>query len=128
VIIQQNQPLTGILTVKTPGIQFFIGQPVLDIFYQRYLFKDDLFFTWNNLTSIINVLLAPKNHIISPQNISVFEFSFRYIIVPSYENLYYNLYINSIKNKSLLFRSLEIDPNFEKIYENSEFKLYEVKS
>ncbi len=127
VIVQQNQPLSGILTVRTPGIQFFTGQPVLDIYYQRYLFKEDLFFTWTNLSKIISVLLNPQTHIIDLSNQTSFGFSIRYILVPSNQNLYFNSYMTQIYNNSILFRSLENQTYFSKLYNNPEFVLYQIK-
>ncbi|MFX0139700.1 MAG: hypothetical protein ACFFDN_39030, partial [Candidatus Hodarchaeota archaeon] len=62
VIQQQNQPLAAILTVRTPGLQFFTGQPVIDIYYQRSFFLNDPIFTLTNLTELFEVLQYPLNH------------------------------------------------------------------
>ncbi|MFW9856980.1 MAG: hypothetical protein ACFFFG_18160, partial [Candidatus Thorarchaeota archaeon] len=96
VIQQQNQPIAGIMTVRTPGFQFFVGQPTLDIYYQRSLFAGNPFFTLTNLTEIIDILQNPLDYIIETDfsfNISV---SFNFIVVPSMANLYYEIYLSEI--------------------------------
>ncbi len=128
VIQQQNQPLAAILTVRTPGIQFFTKQPAIDIYYQRDLFQGDLFFTSTNLTDLIEVLRNPIPHIIETDHNFNLNVSLKFIVVPSIQNLYYDLFITQIKTKSVLFQSLDNSSSFTLITipGNSDFLLYEV--
>lgn len=126
VIQQQNQPLAAIMTVRTPGLQFFTGQPVIDIYYQQNLFPGDPFFTNTNLTELIEVLRNPINYIIDTDVNFNLTVSLRFIVVPSTQNLYYDVYITQIKIRSFLFQSLDNPQNFTLRYNNSDYLLYEV--
>lgn len=127
VIQQQNQPLVGILTVRTPGLQFFTHQPVIDIYYQRYLFTGDPFFSSTNLTEIINVLRTPLNYTVETDFKIDLIVPIKFIVVPATQNLYYNIYNTTVKMNSLFFRSLEVNSTmFGKLFSNSDFHLYEV--
>jgi len=127
VIQQQNQPLAAILTVRTPGLQFFIGQPVIDIYYQRDLFSGDPFFTLTNLTQIFEVLQYPLNYTIETDFKYDISISIKFIVIPAYNNLYYNIYRTQIKAKSILYQELEHNSTiFTLLDSNSDFMLYEV--
>jgi hypothetical protein len=129
VIQQQNQPLAAIMVVRTPGLQIFTGQPVIDIYYQRELFPGDPFFRSANLTELIQILQYPLNYTIESElNLGLeITVSIKFIVVPSTKsNLYYDVYITEIKSRSLLFQSLEINSSFTRIYNNSDYLLYEV--
>lgn len=129
VIQQQNQPFTGIMTVRTPGLQFFTGQPVIDIYYQRNFFQHNPFFnpSYNNITELMDVLRNPFNHTIDMEFNFSLIIAIRYIVVPSSENLYYNNYLSQIKSKSYFFQSLDNETYFIPLYKNSDFKLFEAK-
>ncbi|MFX0170792.1 MAG: hypothetical protein ACFE9L_02625 [Candidatus Hodarchaeota archaeon] len=129
VIQQQNQPFAAILTVRTPGLQFFIGQPVIDIYYQRNFFPADPFFTLTNLTELLEVLQNPLNHTIETDFEFDLSISLKFIVVPSVNNIYYNIYKTQIREKSLLFQELYFAQNFTLLYgppDNYDFCLYEV--
>jgi hypothetical protein len=127
IIRQQDQPYAGIMTVRTPGLQFFTGQPVIDIYYQGGFFQHDPFYTSDNLTELMDVLRNPLNHTVAGE----FNFSFiipiRYIVVPSSGNLYYNIYLSRIRSKSYFFQSLDNETYFIPLYKNSDFNLFEAK-
>ncbi|MHA2244545.1 MAG: hypothetical protein ACXADY_06215 [Candidatus Hodarchaeales archaeon] len=128
VLQQQNQPLAGIMTVRTPGIQFFTKQPVIDIYYQYNLFNNNPFFNQSiDLTELLEILRNPLNYTIQKDFNFNLTLSIRFIVVPSTQNLYYNVYNTQIKVNSLLFQSLEINQSFNFLYKNSDFLLYEVK-
>lgn len=127
VLQQQNQPLTAILTVRTPGFQFFAKQPVIDIYYQRDLFLGNPFFTNNNLTEIVDILRNPLNYTIQTDFELDITVPIKFIVVPASANLYYNIYNNDIKVGSILFQSLDVNNTiFNRLYNNSDFDLYEV--
>ena len=69
------------MTVRTPGLQFFTGQPVIDIYYQRYFFRNDPFFTSNNLTELMDVLRNPLNHTVDLEINFSLNIAIRYIVV-----------------------------------------------
>ena len=127
IIQQQNQPFAVILTVRTPGLQFFTGQPVIDIYYQRQIFSSDPFFQSTNLSEIIEVLRNPLNYTLRTDFEFDLDVSIRFIVVPSFRNLYYNDYLLQIKSKSHFFQSLENETYFNPLPDNSDFMLYEVK-
>lgn len=131
VIQQQNQPLTAILTVRTPGLQFFTKQPVIDIYYQNYLFKNDPFFnrssgTYNNMTELLTILQSPFNYIGETGFSFNFIVSIGFIVVPAPGNIYFDVYNTTIMSRSYFFQSLENYPLFSILIENSDFILFEV--
>lgn len=128
IIQQQNQPFAAILTVRTPGLQFFTRQPVIDIYYQRQIFPSDPFFQSTNLTEIIEVLRNPLNHTLTTDFEYDLDVSIRFIVVPSSNNIYYNNYLEQIKSTSHLFQSLENETYFNLLFGNSDFRLFEVIS
>ncbi|MFX1282090.1 MAG: hypothetical protein ACFFB5_00485 [Promethearchaeota archaeon] len=127
VLQQQNQPLAGIMTFRTPGIQFFTKQPVIDIYYQYNLFQGNPFYTSNNLTELLEILENPLNYTYSNDLKLDLTISIRFIVVPAKGNLYYDVYNTQAKANSLFFRSLEINQSFIFLYKNSDFILYEVR-
>ncbi|NHJ25054.1 MAG: hypothetical protein EAX89_10790 [Candidatus Lokiarchaeota archaeon] len=128
VILQQNQPFSAIMTVRTPGLQFFVGQPVVDIYYQQNVFIGNPFMEGSDLAEIVEILQDPIKHIyLSDMNLDII-LPIKFIVVPAEANLYYNSYIQQIKSKSLLFQSLAYSNYFNQIFENSDYILYEVIS
>ncbi len=126
VIQQQNQPFAAIMAVRTPGLQFFTKQPVIDIYYQQTVFPNDPFFTLTNISEIVEILYNPLNYIPEIENVINVTFSLSYIVVPNIYNIYYSSYQTEIVSKSILFQSLDSSQYFSLIYENSDFQLFEV--
>jgi hypothetical protein len=126
VIQQQNQPFAAIMTVRTPGLQFFTKQPVIDIYYQQAVFPVNPFFTLTNISEIVQILRNPLDYIPEIETRINVTISLSYIVVPNINNIYYDSYQTEIVSKSLLFQSLESSQYFSRIYENSDFKLFEV--
>lgn len=125
VIQQQNHPLSAILTVRMPGLQFFTNQPTIDIYYQYSLFPGNPFFESTNLTELLTILEDPVLYIFGTDlNLSL-SFSIRFIVVPAVKNIYYDVYLSQIKAKSILFSSIESHESFLLLYNNTDFRLYE---
>jgi len=127
VIQQQNQPLVAIMTVRTPGLQFFTKQPVIDIYYQNDFFVDDPFFTSNNMTEIKENLNSPFLHSIffsefGERNL----FPIKFLVVPSSSNLYYEDFLENIQSRSYFFSRLSLEPFIRLLFQNPDFKLYEI--
>ena len=90
-------------------------------------FDGDYFLKNYNLTNILNVLENPYSYSIfhlEPET----SISIQFIVIPSEKNLYYENYLIKIRNKSEFFQNLENNSLFIKLFENTDFCLYQVES
>ena len=85
-------------------------------------FFDDLKSNIKNFSHYESISTIKR--IIGP-NLEDYSISIKFIIVPSFNNIYYDIYADTIRPQSVLFSSLNNNLYFDLIYENLDFKIYE---
>jgi hypothetical protein len=126
-LLEENSPSSGILVVDLPGLPIYLNQPTLDLYFQgkevQQIFK-------TNISNILQILLNPLEfaqenfNLTLNENILSSSLSFDYVVIPSYENNFYNFYVSSLYKESKLFSLLFHQKLFRVVFENPEFIVF----